>query len=345
MFTDSFRRIYTVIAVFSILLVWSFTSSTTAQGQVLETKSEITTLRQGYFNGVGLPAIFAAIDQGYFEKEGIRIALTSFTSGPAEITALIGGSLDVTHADIIGWATAIAGGQSLYLITPGSQAQTPQDDFTTQRIAVPKTSSIKSIADLKGKRIGVGGSPLAKVSTILWLEREGVDPSTVDFEVVNRVSTLPSLLAMGTVAAVLCGDPMSEQLERDPGITTLGFPLETVPKDSAFTGVVSTIDFVRQNPDLIRRYVRAFRLGAAYFNAASQVERARIVTLGDFNLADLTPKLPEIVEQFRYNKASDKPINIAATQQWVDIAAKYGGMPKTVDIAPFVWTTAKEEIR
>jgi NitT/TauT family transport system substrate-binding protein len=307
-------------------------------------KDSKVTLRQGYFSGVGLPGIFAAIDQGYFAQEGITLTTTSFSSGPAEIAALIGGSLDVSQADIIGWATAVAGGQALYVITPGSQPDTPAGDYQTQRIVTTRASGITQAADLKGKTIGVGASPLAKVTAILWLEQQHVDAKSVDFQIVANVPSLPNLLSTGQVAAAGLGDPFVEQLDRDVGIHVLGFPIATVPKGSAFTGIISTRDFIAKNPDVVVRYVRAYRRGAAYFNAATQTERARLVKLGDFDLAQLTPKLPNIIEQFQYNKASDGPIDVAATQKWVDTAVRYGGMPKTVEIAPFVYKTAVEAI-
>lgn len=80
----------------------------------------LTTIRQGVFTGIGLPAIFAGIQEGYFKQEGIALQLQFFGNGPAMISALLGGSLDITHADMLSWASALAGGRRISFVTPAS---------------------------------------------------------------------------------------------------------------------------------------------------------------------------------------------------------------------------------
>lgn len=178
----------------------------------------------------------------------------------------------------------------------------------------------------------------------VWLERQGVDPNSVDFEIVAQPAALLSLLKSGSVAAASLSDPAVEQLETEVPLAVIGWPFEVVPREATFTGLFSTTDYAEKNPQLVRRYVRAYRRGAVYFNQAGQAERAHLLRQADVDLEALAKTIPGLVEAFRYNRASDKPSNVAATQGWIDIGVKYGGVPKHVDIAPFVLPTAAEEI-
>jgi NitT/TauT family transport system substrate-binding protein len=85
------------------------------------------TIRQGLFTSVGLPGIFAAIQQGYFRQQGIQIDLQFFGNGPAMISAMLGGSLDITHADTLSWATAVLGGRDIVLVTPANAGEPRAD--------------------------------------------------------------------------------------------------------------------------------------------------------------------------------------------------------------------------
>lgn len=226
------------------------------------------------------------------------------------------------------------------------QAETPDGDLkSNQRLVVTKASGITKPSELIGKKIGVGASQLSKVTAQAWLEKAEVDPDKVIFEIVAQPQALPNLLKTGEVAAVVVSDPAIQQLDQEVGINVLGWPSDVVPPKSTYTGLFSTSEFADKNPDLVKRYVRAYRRGAAYFNQASAAEKARIVKLAGLDLQALSAKYPNLVEEFRYNKASDQPSDIAATQGWVDTGVRFGGVPKAVDIAPFVFVTARENVR
>jgi NitT/TauT family transport system substrate-binding protein len=303
------------------------------------------TIRQGLFTGVGLPGIFAAIQQGYFAQQGIQIDLQFFGNGPAMISALLGGSLDITHADTLSWATAILGGRDLVLTTPASLAPTPEGDLkSTWRIAVSKKSGTTTPQGLVGHKIGVGASQLSMVSLKAWLAKNGVDPNAVHLEIVGQPQAMPNMLSSGAVDAALFGDPAIEQIDSQIGVTIIGWPYEVVPPQATFSGLFSTRDYAAKNNEAAARYVRAFRAGAVYFNHASPLERARLMKLADIDIEALDKKFPGLLNTFRYNRAADQPINIPETQRWVDIGVQYGGVPKPVDIAGYVSETAKASL-
>ena len=306
-----------------------------------------TVIRQGIFVGTGLPGIYAAIDRGYFAAEGIELKLQQFGSGPAFMAALVGGSLDITHADVLAWATAVGGGRDVVLIAGGSDAQTPDGDLDgATRIVAKKGSGIQSPKDLVGKSIAVGASQLTIATTKAWLEQAGVDPDKVSYEIVAQGAGIPPLLRNGTVAAAQFGDPVFDQVGKDLELLTLGWPTRYLPPGALYTGLFSTKKFIDANPELIRRYVRAYRKGAAYFNRSSPAERARLVLPGGVDIAGLEKSgLTGLTARFRYNRAAETPVNLAATQTWIDTAARYKSIPAKVDVSHAVHLTAVETVR
>ena len=48
-------------------------------------------------NYASLWSVLTAMDQGYFEEEGLEITLWEFADGPSEIAAMEGGSIDLAY--------------------------------------------------------------------------------------------------------------------------------------------------------------------------------------------------------------------------------------------------------
>lgn len=90
--------------------------------------------------------LYLAADKGMFAKEGLQVNLLNFRGGSDLIKALVAGSVDVGVVSLWEVTGAITAGQPLKAFYGGFNV--PAFDW----YAVP---SIKTIADAKGKRIGV----------------------------------------------------------------------------------------------------------------------------------------------------------------------------------------------
>ena len=90
---------------------------------------------------------------GLDKAEGIELDVTPLASTQATTVGLQGGSVDVIATDWL-WVSRERSGGADFTFSP----------FTTAlgAIMVPPNSPIKTLADLKGKRLGVAGGPLDK---------------------------------------------------------------------------------------------------------------------------------------------------------------------------------------
>src|SRR4029079_9630577 len=90
---------------------------------------------------------------GLDKAEGIELDIEPLASPQATTVGLQGGSVDVIATDWL-WVSRERSGGADFTFSP----------FTTAlgAIMVPPNSPIKTLADLKGKRLGVAGGPLDK---------------------------------------------------------------------------------------------------------------------------------------------------------------------------------------
>ena len=111
--------------------------------------------------GVGVDPVFTpwwiADEKGFFNKYGIKAEITQFSGGPALADSTMAGEEDIGSSGTATWMPRIVRGQMVVLAT---MATSPD------ALKLAALTSIKSLADLKGKKVGtVGGS----TTDYLWV--------------------------------------------------------------------------------------------------------------------------------------------------------------------------------
>jgi NitT/TauT family transport system substrate-binding protein len=160
--TSISRRKFIAAAGVSAAVLWSGRSK---QAHAAET------VRMGYiadFNGASLAAI--ANDQDLWSQQGLTPDLKVFTNGPIQIQALGAGSLDFGYVGPGAlWLPASGRAKVISINTLG---------FSDRVIA---QSGIKTIADLKGKKVGVPEGTSGDMLLRLALQKQGMTPNDVEF--------------------------------------------------------------------------------------------------------------------------------------------------------------------
>ena len=279
-------------------------------------------------------AASAARDAGVFEKHGLDVEFIQITSGPSAVAATVGGALDFTFGDFLGWAAALCNGFQAQLIAPAN------DTGNLVLLGRPGLE-YRTPADLVGKRIGVASAPVFSLATRLWLKQQNVDPSTVDLALVGPGAE--NALKRGDIDALLTYDPVSYRAVSQLGAHVIaGDPTEAVmPHGASRACYYANAKFLTERPDVVDRMAAALREGAVLFQGASKYDKARITGpyIGQ-TVAQMEQELPGLVEAYVHTPAQLTGFDLAANQAWVDVAAKDGALPKRIDIAPFVYRTA-----
>jgi NitT/TauT family transport system substrate-binding protein len=190
-------------------------------------------------------SIFVAEAKGLFKDEGLENE-TIVIGGPAAIAALVSGNVDFSGA----------GGSGLRAAAKGAELKAIfyQTEKVTWYFVVHP--SIKSVADLKGKKIAVGliGDSEDRFST-MFVERNGLSAKDVTRIPMGTSSgaRIAAIKSGSLQAAVL--DPGGMIVAEKEGLHSLAFLGDLFPLP--FQGYVVTDKKIADNPGQIKRWVRA----------------------------------------------------------------------------------------
>ncbi|HEU4375813.1 MAG TPA: ABC transporter substrate-binding protein [Telluria sp.] len=158
-----------------------------------------------------------AEQMGYFKDEGLQVEISDFAGGAKALQALVGGSADVVSGAFEHTINMQAKGLPITVFV--LQARAPQIVFGVSTKTMP---NYKSIADLKGKKIGVtapGSSTNMMASFVL--AKGGLKPSDVSFIGVGTAAGALSALRSGQIDAISNLDPVITMLQQKKEIKVI----------------------------------------------------------------------------------------------------------------------------
>lgn len=165
-------------------------------------------LKIGYSDWPGWVAWEVAVDKGWFKKEGVDVQFEWFDY-VASMDAFAAGKLDgvhMTNGDAL--VTGSTGAPSVMILI---------NDFSNGNDMVIGKPGIKSIKDLKGKKVGVEVGFVSHLLLLTALAENGMKESDVTLVNVPTNET-PQVLASGEVDAIVAWQPSSGQaLKSVPG--------------------------------------------------------------------------------------------------------------------------------
>lgn len=228
-------------------------------------------LKIGYGGGLCEAPLHIAVEKGYFDKVGLNYELVRCDA--AETAAAVGsGKLEAGFGLLGKFLQPIDNGLPMR-VTAGLHTG-------CTKVLVPGDSDIKSVADLKGKKIGVPGLGAAPAIIVKRsLAGVGVDSSPeageVEFAVFN-MSDLASALQNGAVDAVAMSDPQGSVAEAEFGLRCI---IDTATDDE-YKDEYCCISFVTDNiakehPQVAKKFTKAM-MEAALWVQENQDEAAKI---------------------------------------------------------------------
>ena len=205
-------------------------------------------------NYASLWSVLTAIDQGFFAEEGLEITLWEFASGPEEIAAMEGGSIDLAYIGHGAHKLCINGQANIFM---------PSSVHSTDRIIVLPTSevtSVDNISNLKGKKVAYNGGSSSETALTGALNAAGLtmdDIEAYEMDAVNMVAAMMS----GNVDACTAWNPYSVQiLQNCQGAQELEFATNSVNMSSW----ICLPSYAEKNHDVLVRFTRALLKGMEY---------------------------------------------------------------------------------
>jgi NitT/TauT family transport system substrate-binding protein len=231
-------------------------------------------IQVGYIGLTCEAPLFVAREKGFFKEEGLDPEFTKYDWATYR-DAIALGKIDITHHLTMFLLKPIEQGADLK-ITAGVHRG-------CLRVQTSISGNIHTIADLKGKRIGVPGlgtPPFVFATRVL--ANNGIDPAKEITWRVFPASELGLALDKGEVDAVGTGEPIGTLLESQGKVRDVFANATTPPySDEYCCVVVCNGKFVREHADLAAAGTRAI-LKAAKWVEANPVTAAHISVDGKF---------------------------------------------------------------
>lgn len=160
-------------------------------------------LKVGYLNVMDDAQAMLAKDAGLYDKHGLDVELKLFESGTDLVKAIVGGQL---QAGVLGFTNAVTWAEKGADVKVVGGAQ-----MGYHSILVRKDSGIKSLADLKGKKVASQqkGSTADIVLNGVVLPQAGLARTDVNMIYVSPASAIQSL-ASGQVDAAFVFEPYEQ---------------------------------------------------------------------------------------------------------------------------------------
>ena len=199
-----------------------------------------------------LPA-FVALEKGFYKREGLDAELISVRNAVTAVQALLGNQIHFIFSV----------GPQMPSIWEGSDIVLLAQQIGRPTFSMIATQDIKTVADLKGKKIGVsfGGSTFAGTKALLELYKMNPDK---DVQYVSIPGSQPKIAAMqqGIIQAALLAPP-SDYVALKAGFKRLA-NLADLFKDTSFTGLAVTAKTNKENAQFDKHMVRAIVRGVIH---------------------------------------------------------------------------------
>jgi NitT/TauT family transport system substrate-binding protein len=194
---------------------------------------------------------YVAFDKGYYKAEGLDV---TFLRGQGSIDAIkkvASGAATIGFADAGALALARGNDAIPVKLLAIVYATPPHAIFALA------DSGIKAPKDLEGRTVADTAFSAIPVVFNAYARAAGIDPKKVKW-IAAEASALPSLLAAGRVDAVgqfTVGEPLLADAVKPKKLTRLAY--KDVGLDYYGNGIVATEQTIKENPDLLKAFVRA----------------------------------------------------------------------------------------
>ncbi len=287
-------------------------------------QAQTVSLRAAYVPVVTWLPAWVAKEQGIFKKHGMDVTLTPIQN-LSTLPGAVGKQFDFAPSTGPDLLKAAASGIDVVAVA-GETIETGKDQSVF--IMVRPDSGIKSIADLKGKRVAtptVGA--VIHISLLHWLKKEGVNPDSIEAVEVPFPNMADQLKA-SRVDAVEALEPFVGQM-RQAGYVSLGDPLLSVGDPVLFPFWIAEGSWARQHQPLIKDWIAALTEAEAFIRGNNQAARSI--------LAKYT-RLPDAIAQKIPFPAYRFAIAPEQLDVWERTIRDLGQLPAPLDVSKLVVT-------
>lgn len=265
----------------------------------------------GYF-----PLVIAK-EKGFFAKHNVEVEPVLIKDGSLGANKLIAGELE-------GMLNTLTGALQLDSTAPDATRVVMTVDYSDGADAIVADPSIKSPADLRGKRIGAMMGKFSELLVLNMLEQNGLSSQDVTFVQTDSISVPLALENKSIVAGHTWEPELSQAIQQGNHII---FSSANTP------GLISDVLILRtevtqQRPDDVRAFILAWFEAVDYWKAHPDECRAIIAKAADIEPATISTdglKLLSLDDNKQAFTASDATVSLyTSAKQHIEFLIRTG---------------------
>jgi NitT/TauT family transport system substrate-binding protein len=234
-----------VICLFATLV------QTTTTSQAVEVSIGVA------FVNARVAPLWIADKEGFFKKNGIEAKILKLAGGTQGAQAMLSGGIDIGYTDPTSMVAAIAGGAQLTEIMAITNIMP---------YYLVGSADVKTVADLKGKRVGSSGLGLSasRLALLVALNKLGLDPKRDQITLVAAGAEPERIagLAAGALGGTVIGPEFRGRIEELKlnilsDLRTLKIPWEQ-------DALVTSKKYLQANQDTVERLMKGLLQANAY---------------------------------------------------------------------------------
>lgn len=254
----------------------------------------------------------AALAEGYYKDAGLDVTLVQGNGSGNTAQLVASGRSQIAYADAVAVSQLIAKGAPLKILATIYQSN-------PNEVMALKKAGIRSIKDLKGKKVGVPSGSSQTTMLPLFLKANDLKESDLTLLNMPPSSMVPALL-QGQVDAIL-GSMDAYQIQAESqGAKLDNYRFADYGVPTVSTSIFANDDYIKANPDVVRKFIAASLKGWSF--ALDQPDKA---------VKDLKTVFPEVNEKLAAQELA------AITPLFCSGGAKYIGKAEDA-----LWTKSQE---
>jgi NitT/TauT family transport system substrate-binding protein len=263
------RRPLILLAVVGVLVAAGCGSSDDEPGEASGGAQQV---KVGIIPILDVAPIYLGKEKGFFTSRNIELTLESGQGGAAIVPGVVSGQFQFGFSNVTSLLIAQSRGLPLKVVSNGV-ASTGKDKADFGGV-VTRDDSIKTAADLAGKRVAVNTLKNIGDSTIrASVRKAGGDPSSIKF-VELAFPDMPAALQADRVDAIWVVEPFLSTSLGEGGRLVASNYVDTAP-DLTVAVYFTSEQLTKDDPDLVKRFTEAMTESLAY--AESHPDEARQV--------------------------------------------------------------------
>lgn len=269
-------------------------------------------IRVAYMPNYGsLCSIVSAMRTGAFEKEKLNVELFEYANGLEIIKAMEEGKIDLGYIGNGAHKFCIKGRACIVLMSHLSNAEA---------VIGNRSHDVRTIADLRGKRIGNVENASSETILRVALEMEGISPQ--EMEIFNMTpEEVVEGMRKGDLDAGVIWSPYTLEVRKKLGndAVVLANNMTCSDKTASISSWIALPQYAKEHPDTVLRFTRAIYQGMNYRAIESHVKQ----------VADWISEITRIDKNSAYEQRKDA--------QWlssgfVSIGAQRGDVSRFYEI-------------